>query len=146
VDEPSGQPPALPLDLDDFDAVGVATDVVATLRRHAIEHELDAVATVAAPAGYQRVTVTGRPSGHVVLGVRFGDLGRARRNNLVPALADRGWLTDEDGDGATRRFPPGTEPTDAAFELLAVVTLVGAPAGVRSVSAIDAGGEPVDLA
>jgi hypothetical protein len=139
------EPPAVSLDLDDFDAVGVAADVVAALRRHAIEHEVDAVAAVSAPAGYQRVTVTVRSSGHVVLGVRFGDLGRARRNNLVPALADRGWLTDEDGDGATHRIPPGTEPAEAAFELLAVVTLVGAPSGVRSVRATDARGEPVEL-
>jgi hypothetical protein len=142
MDEPA---PGVPLDLDDFDAVGVATDVVVALRRHAIEHERDAVAAVSAPAGYQRVTATARASGHVVIAVRFPELGRARRNNLVPALAGRGWLTDDDGDGATRRFPPGSEPAEAAFELLSVVTLAGAPTGVRTVTATDADGRPIPL-
>lgn len=133
------------LDLADFDVVGVATDVVVALRTHAIEHELDAAATVDAPAGYQRVVVTARPSGHVVLGTRYSDLGRSRWNNLADALEQRGWQLDDDGEGSTRRYPPGSQPSDAAFEALAAVTLSGAPSDVRAVTAVDAAGAPVDL-
>ncbi len=136
---------ALPLDLGDFDAVGVATDIVVALRVYAIEHDRDAAATVGAPAGYQRLVVTARSSGHVVLGVRYSDLGRSRWNNLADALEQRGWQLDDDGEGATRRYPPGSQASDAAFEALAAVTLAGAPSDVRSVTAVDGTGAPVDL-
>lgn len=136
---------ALPLDLGDFDAVGVATDVVVALRVHAIERDCDAAATVGAPAGYQRLVVTARASGHLVLGVRYSDLGRSRWNNLADALEQRGWQLDDDGEGATRRYPPGSQASDAAFEALAAVTLAGAPSDVRSVTAVDSTGAPVAL-
>ena len=42
-------------------------------------------------------------------------------------------------------MPTSTEPTDAAFEVLAAATVAGAPAGVRSVHAVDGRGEPVPL-
>ena len=135
----------LRLDLGDFDAVGVTTDVVVALRVHAIEHGCDAAATVDAPAGYQRLVVTARPSGHVVLGVRYSDLGRSRWNNLADALEQRGWQLDDDGEGATRRYPPGSGASEAAFEALAAVTLAGAPADVRTVTAVDGNGDPVAL-
>lgn len=133
------------LDVGDFDAVGVATDVVVALRTHAIEHGVDAAATVSAPPGWQRIVVSARPSGHVVVGTRYSDLGRSRWNNLADALERRGWQLDEDGEGATRRYPPGTPASDAAFEALAAVTLAGAPGDVRTVTATDATGAPVDL-
>lgn len=133
------------LDLDDFDAVGVATDLVVTLRTHAIERETDAAATVDAPAGYQRLVVTARSSGHVVLGVRYSDLGRSRWNNLADELEARGWQLDDDGEGATRRYPPGSQPSDAAFEALAAVALAGAPAGRRAVTASDGTGAELRL-
>ena len=133
------------LDLGDFDAVGVTTDVVAALRSHAITHGLDAAATVGAPTGWQRLVISARASGHVVLGVRYSDLGRSRWNNVADALRQRGWQLDEDGEGATRRYPPGTEASDAAFEALAAATLAGAPADVRTVTAVDGAGAPIDL-
>jgi hypothetical protein len=138
-------PAPLVLDLDDFDAVGVAGDAVIALRVHAIERDTDAAATVAAPGGWHRVVVTARQSGHVVLSVRYGELSLSRWNNVAAAIAKRGWDLDEDGEGATRRFPPGTEPATVAFELLAALTLSGAPAGPRTVTAVDGRGEPVDL-
>lgn len=133
------------LDLGDFDAVGVATDMVVALRTHAIEHGRDAAATIDAPAGYQRVVITARHSGHVVLGTRYTELGRSRWNNVADALEQRGWQLDDDGEGATRRYPPGSQASDAAFESLAAATLSGAPSDVRTVTALDAGGGPVDL-
>lgn len=133
------------LDLGDFDAVGVATDMVIALRGHASESGLDAAATIAAPAGYQRLVITARPSGHVVLGTRYSELGRSRWNNVADALEQRGWQLDDDGEGATRRYPPGSQASDAAFEALAAATLSGAPADERNVTAFDAAGGLVDL-
>lgn len=133
------------VDLADFDAVGILTDVVTALRAYAIEHDTDAAATLAAPAGYQRVVLTARRSGHVVVGIRFSELGRSRWNNLADALDRRGWDPDADHEGATARFPPGTSPSDAAFEVLAVATLAGAPTGPRTLSALDGGGRTVSL-
>jgi hypothetical protein len=138
-------PDPVGLDLGDFDAVGVATDVVAAVRGHAIEHGHDVAATVSAPGGWHRVVVTGRPGGHAVLGVRYGELTTSRAHNVARALAARGWDLDDDGDGATRRHPPGTEASTVAFELLAVAALAGAPGDVRQVTARDAQGTPVPL-
>jgi hypothetical protein len=138
-------PLPLRLDLGDFDAVGVAGDVVVAVRSHAIEHGLDVAATVSAPGGWHRVVVTGRSSGHVVLGVRYGSLTASRWHNVARALAGRGWDLDDDEEGATRRYPPGTEPSTVAFELLAVAALAGAPSDVRHVTALDAHGTPVAL-
>jgi hypothetical protein len=64
---------------------------------------------------------------------------------VAAALERRGWQPDEDREGATRTFPPGSEPTDAAFEVLAALTAAGAPAGVRAVTAVDAKGDPVSI-
>lgn len=133
------------LDLADFDALGVAEDLVVTLRAHAIEHGVDAAATVSAPAGWQRIVITARSSGHVVLGTRFNDLGRSRWNNVADALERRGWQLDDDGEGATRRYPPGSQASDAAFEALAAVALAGAPTDVRMVTAVDGTGAPIPL-
>lgn len=133
------------LDLADFDAVGVAEDLVVSLRAHAIEHGVDAAATVSAPAGWQRIVITARPSGHVVLGTRYSDLGRSRWNNVADALERRGWQLDDDGEGATRRYPPGSQAADAAFEALAAVALAGAPSDVRMVTAVDGTGVTIPL-
>lgn len=133
------------LDLGDFDAVGVATDIVVALRAHAIEHGVDAVATVDAPAGWQRIAITARSSGHVVLGTRYSFLGRSRWNNVAEALERRGWQLDEDHEGATRRYPPGSQASEAAFEALAAAALAGAPSDARAITAVDGAGAPVDL-
>jgi hypothetical protein len=135
----------LRLDLGDFDAVGIAGDVVLAVRAHAMEHGVDAAATVSAPEGWHRVVVTGRPGGHTVLGVRYGELTASRWNNVAKALARRGWDLDDDEEGATRRYPPGTDASTVAFELLAVAVLAGAPSDVRQVTAVDATGSPVML-
>ena len=133
------------LDLGDFDAVGVAAEIVVALRVHAIQAGVDAAATVHAPDGWQRVVVTARSSGHVVLSVRYAELTPSRWNNVAEAFARQEWDLDDDGAGVTRRFPPGSEPTSAAFELLAAATVAGAPAGRREVTAVDATGAPVAL-
>jgi hypothetical protein len=133
------------LDLADFDAIGVTSDLVVRLRTRAITDGVDVAATVAAPDGWHRTVVTARPSGHVVLGIRYLELSTSRWHNVSGALAARGWQLDEDEDGATIRFPPGTDPTDAAFELLAVVPIAGAPPTARPITARTADGTPVDL-
>ena len=139
------EPAPLPLDPSDFDAVGVLADVVVALRVRSIEADVDAAATISAPDGWHRVVVTARSSGHVVVAVRYTELSTSRWHNVAEALARRGWQTDEDGEGATIRFPPGTEPTDAAFEALAALAASGAPVDVRTVTAVDGGGDPVPL-
>ena len=63
---------------------------------------------------------------------------------LAEALLQRGWDADEDREGATRRFPPGTEHTAVAFEVLEVLTLGGAPADPRTVAVVDADGNVLD--
>lgn len=143
-----GNPPEhapLMLDLGDFDAIGVATELVITLRAHAIQHETDAAATVSAPDGWHRLVITARRSGHVVLGIRYSDLTRSRVHNLSRALHRREWDLDEDDDGVTRRYPPGTEASTAAFEIVGVLPLAGAPADTRQVTAVDGTGRPIDL-
>jgi hypothetical protein len=136
---------AVAIDPNDFDAVGVMADVVVTLRRHAMEQQSDVVATVSSPPGRHRLKVTARAGGHVVFSVRFDELTNSRRNVIAEALARRDWDLDEDGEGATRRYPPGTEHTTVAFDALAVLTLAGAPGERRTVTALDAGGHPVEL-
>jgi hypothetical protein len=138
-------PEPLRLDVADFDAVGILGEVVVLLRVRSIEAEVDAAATISAPDGWHRVVVTARPSGHVVVGVRFTELSTSRWLNVAEALARRAWQLDEDEEGATVRFAPGTEPTDAAFEVLAALTLAGAPADVRTVTAVDGRGDTVPL-
>jgi hypothetical protein len=128
-------PRVVQLDLDDFDAVGIAADVVDRVRQQAIEGGADVAATVSAPEGWHQVAVTGRRSGHAVLSVRFAALSTSRWHNVERALAGRGgWDPDDDGEGVTRRFPPGTEATVVAFELLAALTLAGAPTDTRTVT------------
>jgi hypothetical protein len=138
-------PDPLVVDPADFDAVGVLSDVVVALRVHSIEADVDAAATVSAPDGWHRVVITARSSGHVVVGVRYTELSTSRWHNVAEALARRDWQLDEDQEGATVRFPPGTEPTEAAFEVLAALTLGGAPTEARTVTAVDGNGAPVAL-
>jgi len=139
--------PPGPLDLDpgDFDAVGIVSDVVVALRVHAIEADTDAAATVSAPDGWHRVVLTARSSGHLIVGVRFTDLSTSRWHNVAEALARKGWQLDDDDEGATIRFPPGTGPTDAAFEALAAIAVAGAPTQVRTITAVDGRGDAVAL-
>lgn len=138
-------PEPVRLDLSDFDAVGLMTDVVVALRSRAIEALVDALATISAPNGWHRVVMTARRTGHVALSIRYTELTPSRRHNVAKSLARRAWQLDEDGDGATRRFPPGTEASAPAFELLSVLTLAGAPADVREVRAVDTSGSPIPL-
>jgi len=138
-------PEPVTLDLGDFDAVGIAADVVDAVRRHAIESGGDVAATVAAPEGWHRVVVTGRRSGHTVLSVRYTELTRSRWHNVSRALTGRGWDVDDDEEGSTHRFPPGTEATTVAFELLAAVSLGGSPATPRTITATDATGTNIPL-
>ncbi len=133
------------IDPGDFDAIGVMTDIVVALRRHAIEHGLNVAATASAPPGRHTLSMAARSSGYVVLGVRFDELTRSRRNVMADALSRRAWDLDEDADGAARRYPPGTEPATIAFEALAVLTLGGTPAEPRTVSAVDSSGLSVEL-
>ena len=133
------------IDPGDFDSFVVVADLVVALRRHTMERGVDVIASVAAPPGRHELRIVARPGGHVVLVVRYDDLTLSRRNVLAEALVQRGWDADEDREGATRRFPPGTEHTAVAFEVLAVITLGGAPAEPRDVFVVDATGAPVAL-
>jgi hypothetical protein len=142
ADDPTSR---VTIDPGDFDAVGLLGEVVVSLRRHALERHVDVVAVVSAPPGRHRLTINARPGGHVVLGVRYVDLSLSRLNVIAEALGRRGWDLDEDADGATYRFPPGTEHTTVAFEALAVLTVGGTPPVPRTVIATDAAGAPVRL-
>jgi hypothetical protein len=133
------------VDPNDFDAVGVVAEAVVSLRGHSMERQCDVVATISAPRGRHQLKVVARPGGHVVLAVRFDDLTNSRRNVIAEALARRGWDLDEDGEGATFRFPPGTEHTTVAFDVLEVLTLGGAPGDRRTMTAVDASGAPAEL-
>ena len=133
-----------PIDPGDFDSFGVVADLVLAVRAAVMERGVDVVATVSAPPGRHVLRVVGRPGGHTVLAVRYDDLTLSRRNVLDDALRRRGWDPDEDREGATRRFPPGTEHTAVAFEVLEVITAGGAPAEPRSVTVADANGRPVE--
>jgi hypothetical protein len=133
------------VDPTDFDAVGVLAEAIVTLRRHAMERRSDVVATVSAPSGRHRLRLIARPGGHVVSAVRFDDLTTSRRNVIADALTRRGWDLDEDGEGATYRYPPGTEHTTIAFDALPVLTLGGAPADRRTMTAVDGAGVRIQL-
>ena len=133
------------LDPGDFDALGVMIGIVERLAGHAGAVGLDAAATVSAPPGRHRLTVTARPGGHVVLAVRYDDLSTSRRNATAAALARAGWDDDEDARGAARRCPPGSAAADVAFEALSVLTAAGTPAESRTVTAVDGAGTPVEL-
>lgn len=138
-------PTPLLLDLADFDAVGIATDIVVAVRTHAIEGTVDASASVSAPEGWHRVMVNCSATGKTLLRVRFTDLTTSRSNNVSKALVERGWQLDEDRDGASLRYPSGVEATTVAFDALAALTLAGAPSDIRSVTASDSQGRPVAL-
>ena len=133
------------VDPNDFDAVGVVAEAIVTLRGSAMERQCDVVATISAPPGRHRLKVVARPGGHVVLAVRFDELTNSRRNVIADALTGLGWDLDDDSEGATFRFPPGTEHTTVAFDVLAVLTLGGAPGDRRTMTAVDATGAPVEL-
>jgi hypothetical protein len=133
------------VDPGDFDAVNVLLSVVVALRSHAIRAGVDAAAPLAAPPGWHTLVITARSSGHVVLATRYEGLTPSRRHNVGRALTAQGWDDDEDGDGATRRFPPGSPPADAAFAALGALTVAGAPSTPRSLRAVDSRGAPVDL-
>jgi hypothetical protein len=133
------------IDPGDFDSFVVVADLVVALRRHTMDRGVDVIASVSAPPGRHELRIVARPGGHVVLAIRYDDLTLSRHNVLAEALHQRGWDTDEDREGATRRFPPGTEHTAVAFEVLEVITLGGAPAEPRDVTAVDATGTPVAL-
>lgn len=144
-DQTADEPASVAIDLGDFDAVGIVADILVSLRAHTMATSADTAATVSAPDGWHRVVMTARDSGHVVLGVRYQPLSTSRMKNVADALAGRGWQLDDDGEGATLRFPPGTDATTPAFELLAAATLSGAPGDVRTVTATDGFGTVVDL-
>lgn len=139
------EPAPLLLDLADFDAVGIATDVVVAVRSHAIDRSVDTSAEISAPDGWHRVMVNCSATGQTLLRIVFGDLTRSRANNVSRALRDRGWQVDEDGEGASHRYPPGTEATTVAFDALGALAVGGAPTDIRAVRAQDRGGHTLAL-
>lgn len=139
------EPRPVLVDLADFDAVGIVTEVLVSLRAHTMAIGADSAATVSAPPGWHRAVMTARESGHVVLSVRYDELSTSRLKNVADALDRRGWQLDDDGEGSTSRFPPGTDASTPAFELLAALTLSGAPSDIRTVTATDGTGTPIDL-
>ena len=135
----------LTLDLDDFDAVGLLTEAIVSLRAHVLINEVEAAATISAPAGWHRLVINAKSGGSSVLVVRFNDLSVSRTKNVAAALHTRGWQLDEDREGATSRQAPGTPATDVAFEVLAALTVAGAPRDARLMQASDAAGAAIDL-
>lgn len=138
-------PEPLALDLDDFDAVGLLTDAIVSLRSHVLLGEQEAAATIDAPTGWHRLVINAKNGGSSVLVIRFNDLTVSRTRNVAAALHRRGWQLDEDRQGATLRQAPGTTATDVAFEVLAALTVAGAPHGTRMMTATDATGTGVEL-
>lgn len=136
---------AVVIDPSDFDAVGVLTDAIVSLRAHVLLNEIDASATVNAPEGWHPLVINAKQGGSSVLIVRFNELSASRLRNVAEALSKRGWHLDEDREGATLRQAPGTTATDTAFEVLSVIGLAGAPSTPRTVEARDAAGGEVDL-
>lgn len=136
---------ALEIDPTDFDAVGVLTEAIVSLRAHVLLNEVEASATVSAPEGWHRLVINAKLGGSGVLVVRFNDLSTSRLRNVAEALSKRGWQLDEDREGATLRQPPGTSATDTAFEVLSVIGLGGAPSTPRTVEARDASGGSIDF-
>lgn len=129
----------------DFDAVGLLSEAIVSVRAHVMIGEVDASATVSAPDGWHQLVINARQGGSSVLIVRFNELSASRLRNVADALDRRGWQLDEDREGATLRQPPGTPATDTAFEVLAAIAVAGAPASVRSIAARDAKGVEIDL-
>jgi len=138
-------PEPLTIDPTDFDAVGVVSDAIVNLRAAVMDSSLDTAMTVAAPDGWHQVVVTAKPGGSSVLVVRYGALTLSRLRNVAEALTRRGWQLDEDGEGATLRLAPGTPAIDVGFELLAVLTVAGAPTAPRTATGALADGTPVEL-
>ncbi len=132
-------------DPSDFDAVGLLSEAIVSVRAHVMIGEVDASATVSAPDGWHQLVINARQGGSSVLIVRFNELSASRLRNVADALDRRGWQLDEDREGATLRQPPGTPATDTAFEVLAAIAAAGAPASVRSIAARDAKGVEIDL-
>ena len=133
------------LDLADFDAVGILTEAIVSLRAHVLIGEVEASASISAPEGWHRLVINAKNGGSSVLVVRFNDLSVSRTKNVADALQRRGWQLDEDREGATSRQAPGTAATDVAFEVLAALTVGGAPSDAREVTAVDATGAAVEL-
>ena len=135
------------LDLGDFDAVGIAGHIVAAVRSHAILTGLPATATVAPPDGWHTLRITATRSGIVTLRFRAKELSVSRWSNVFRDMADRGtgWGPDDDHAGMSKVFHPGTDPTDVAFEILAALTVSGAPSDVRQVTLQDVDGTSITL-
>ena len=134
---------AIELDLADFDAVGVLSDVIVDLRAHVMVHEREAAATISAPTAWHQLVINAKHGGSSVLVVRFSALTASRLRNVATALSARGWQLDEDREGATLRQPPGTASADVAFEVLGALVVAGAPKDVRIVTMRDADGGEV---
>ena len=133
------------IDPEDFDAIGVLSEIVVDLRQHVMVHGTEASATVSAPSGWHPVVLNAKSGGSSVLVVRFATLSASRLRNVADALDGRGWQLDEDREGATLRQPPGTTATDVAFEVLAALGAGGAPKDRRTVGARDADGNVIEL-
>jgi len=138
-----GEP--LLIDLSDFDAVGILSEAIVSLRTHVMIKEIEASGVIAAPEGWHRIVVNAKAGGSSVLVVRFNELTVSRTKNVATALNSRGWQLDEDQEGATLRMPPGTTTIDVAFEVLAALVVGGAPSDNREMSATDVKGTPVEL-
>jgi len=136
---------SLHIDPSDFDAVGLLSEAIVSVRAHVLIEEIDASATITAPEGWHRLVINAKQGGSSVLVVRFNDLSASRLRNVADALVRRGWQLDEDREGATLRQPPGTSATDTAFEVLAAIAAAGAPSTTRTISAIDTDGTEIDL-
>ena len=71
------------VDLSDFDAVGIVSDILVSLRAHTMPTSADTAATVSAPDGWHRVVMTAR-------GERARRAGRALRAAQHLTAEERG--------------------------------------------------------
>ena len=128
---------AVVIDPTDFDAVGILTEAIVSLRAHVLIREVDASARVSAPEGWHPLVINAKQGGSSILIVRFNELSASRLRNVADALSKRGWHLDEDRQGATA--------TESAFEVLSAIGIGGAPSTTRTLEARDGNGNEVDL-
>ena len=74
------------IDPTDFDAVGVLTEAIVSLRAHVLISEVDASATVSAPEGWHPLVINAKQGGSSILIVRFNELSSSRLRNVADAL------------------------------------------------------------
>ncbi len=121
------------VDLGDFDALSVMTDLIIELRSRSITSGQAAI-VIDAPSGWHRLTLTVSATGHGLARIVSDDLTTSRRHNVTRALLGNGWTEDEGRESMYLRLVPGTQAGELAFDLLAALGAGGAPSGIRALT------------